>query len=103
MEHKRPTDIPGYTHPGDMTYSRANIYKTFTEGKNPTKKEKFGVTTSGNKYAKLIVEDKECPVCKEEATKICPCVYNDRTCENGHVWYTSRNDGEPTIGNPHKK
>ena len=42
MEHRRPENIPGYVHPGTESYSKNNIYKTFTEGQKPKKIEKFG-------------------------------------------------------------
>jgi len=51
MDSKRPTTIPGYSHPEKTTTSRGNKYKTFTEGQKPKKKEKFGSTVAGNQYA----------------------------------------------------
>lgn len=113
MEPKRPDNIPGYTHPSSNSYSRDSMYKTFTEGQKPKKKETFGVTSVGGMYASnksLLNEEKNekneennCPVCYEECIKICPCGYNDRICSQGHIWFTNRNDGKIKIGNPHKK
>lgn len=51
MDSKRPATIPGYVHPEKTTTSRGNMYKTFTEGQKPKKKEKFGSTVVGNQYA----------------------------------------------------
>ncbi len=84
------------------------MYKTFTEGQKAKKIEKFGTVSAGNKYASsnsLNDEDDNdlCPVCNTKYVNICNCVYNDKTCKNGHIWYTSRGDDKPRIGNPHKK
>ena len=112
MEPKRPNNIPGYVHPNSNSYSRNSMYKTFTEGQKAKKKEKFGVTSIGGLYVshKTLENEEEeekeentCPVCMEECIKICPCVYNDRICSQGHVWFTNRNDGKIKVGNPHKK
>jgi len=109
MERKRPENIPGYVHPESELYSKDNIYKTFTEGLKPKKKEKFGNVTVGKQYASSISfedskeEDELCPACFTKAVNICNCVYSDKTCKNGHIWYTARGDGKPKIGNPHKR
>ena len=109
MEPKRPDNIPGYVHPNSNAYSRNSMYKTFTEGQKPKKNEKFGVTSVGREYAtskNLETEkpsDEKCPMCNDNPIKICPCVYNDRICSQGHIWYINRNDGKIKIGNPHKK
>lgn len=106
-ESRRPSAIPGYSHPEKQTRtSRGGIYKTFTEGKKAKKKEKFGNTEITTQYAssqQLEIEKEEkvlCPVCEEEAVKTCPCAYSDKTCSQGHIWYTAR-DGKVTKGNPH--
>ena len=106
MEHRRPENIPGYVHPGTESYSKNNIYKTFTEGQKPKKIEKFGTVSVGTKYssARLLDDtDDLCPVCSSKYVKICNCVYSDKTCVNNHVWYTERGNGNPKVGNPHKK
>lgn len=104
----RPTSIPGYEHPTTMAYSRKGVYKTFTEGKKARKKEKFGRTTAGNSYARQEsymgshqVEEL-CPVCSNRAFTFCDCVYNDKKCAEGHVWYTDR-EGKTIKSNPHEK
>ena len=51
MNSERPKLIPGYKHPDNTTVSRGTKYKTFTEGQKPKKKERFGSTLVGNKYA----------------------------------------------------
>lgn len=105
MEYRRPENIPGYEHPGSYSYSKDNIYKTFTEGQKPKKKENFGTISTGKQYASItsLNDDELCPSCSKKYVSSCNCVYNDKTCENGHIWYTSRFDGKPIIGNPHKK
>ena len=50
MENKRQENI-GYNHPDCIISSRGSKYKTFSEGKKPKKKEKFGSTNVGNQYA----------------------------------------------------
>ena len=105
-EPRRPSAIPGYTHPEKTRYSRAGMYKTFTEGAKPRKKEKFGTTTIATQYAssKELESDKaeltSCPICKAPPVNVCPCGYNDKTCKEGHVWFTDR-DGKTKSGNPH--
>jgi len=102
-EHKRPDIIPGYEHPTSTNYSTSNsIYKTFTEGqKNVKNKEKFGNTSVGKQYASYGDYDEDlCPVCNKSPNNTCPCAYNDKRCDNSHVWYTNR-DGKIKIGNPH--
>ena len=108
MEPKRPNNIPGYVHPTSNAYSRNSMYKTFTEGQKPKKKEKFGVTSVGRSYVtNKTLENEEseeniCPICSSKTIKICTCVYNDRICSQGHIWYINRNDGKVKMGNPHK-
>lgn len=109
MEPKRPDIIPGYDHPGSMVYSKDRRYKTFTEGKKPKKIEKFGTVSTGNNYLSINNledpndENETCPVCAGKSLAVCPCVYNDRKCLQGHIWYVNRNDGKIKLGNPHKK
>jgi len=106
MESKRPDNIAGYQHPATQRYSRNNIYKTFTEGQKPKKKEKFKTTEVGNAYSshkELDIDaeaEAKCPTCNEEVVKRCECAYNDKTCKLGHIWYTDR-DGKIKKGNPH--
>lgn len=106
-EPKRPNTIQGYEHPEELKYSREGIYKTFTEGKKKRKDEKFGTTTVGKQYATYgkEEEDKEdecnvCPTCNEKSVSTCPCVYSDKKCNRGHVWYIDR-DGIIKFENPH--
>jgi hypothetical protein len=111
METRRPETIPGYIHPDSESYSKNNIYKTFTEGQPAKKKETFGKVSVGKQYASVNAlahtlthnQNEICPICSETYISVCNCVYNDKTCKNGHVWYTSRGDDKPRIGNPHKK
>ncbi len=51
MNDKRPNTIPGYVHPDNTIKHRGTMYKTFTEGQKPKKKEKFGSTVAGSQYA----------------------------------------------------
>jgi hypothetical protein len=101
-ELKRPENIPGYQHPTSSSYSRQSMYKTFTEGNKPKKKEKFGKTTGGKQYASYgELEEELCPLCEKPPIKTCPCSYNDKYCDEGHIWYTNR-DGNIKQGNPHQ-
>ena len=101
MSHiHRPEKIEGYEHPSEHNYiSRQGVYKTFTEGQK--KQEEFGSITSGKQYAKNndFIEDK-CPECNQISVRTCQCGYSDKTCSNGHVWYTDR-EGKAKLGNPH--
>lgn len=106
MDSKQSNLIPGYSHPTHTISSRGRMYKTFSEGSKPKKKEKFGNTTLDNQYLSskdLRHEEKiehKCPSCDELANKICNCSYNDKTCPKGHIWYTDR-EGNIKVGNPH--
>lgn len=107
LQRAREKEIPGYEHPTSENVNRDKLYKTFTEGKKKKKNETFGTTSIGNNiYSTLekIENSTEivliCPKCKGEAVKICPCGYNDKKCENEHVWFTDRT-GKVKIGNPH--
>ena len=104
-ELQRPDSIPGYVHPETTNTNRSNVYKTFTEGGQG---RKFGTTSvSKNSYAGYgnsygdVSEDDMCPMCKESAVEVCPCVYSDKKCANGHTWYTNRNK-RVMVGNPHQ-
>lgn len=105
MDLRRAREMPieGYVHPETTNVNRDSQYKTFTEGKNT---KKFGTTTVGKQYAKIDENNEEsdliCPKCSLPALQTCPCAYSDKTCNSGHIWYTSR-DGKVKVGNPHKK
>lgn len=96
----RPENINGYEHPSEHIYtSRNGVYKTFTEGQKY--QEDFGNVIVGKQYAVSSDLNKDkCPECKGNAIRTCQCGYSDKTCLNGHVWYTDR-DGKPKKGNPH--
>jgi hypothetical protein len=98
--HCRPENINGYEHPSEHMYtSRNGVYKTFTEGQKY--QEDFGNVIVGKQYAvNSDLNDDKCPECKGNAIRTCQCGYSDKTCSNGHVWYTDR-DGKPKKGNPH--
>lgn len=100
---RRPDNIPGYQHPKNYSYSKQGVYKTFTEGEKPKGKEKFGNNASHSQYSKFgnfQEENEMCPTCNTESVSICPCGYSDKTCTNGHKWYTDRT-GKIIKGNPH--
>jgi hypothetical protein len=108
----RPDSIPGYEHPGEQIYTSRNtgVYKTFSDGKKSRNKDEVFGTTSIDKnsqYMKASLrgedenQEEKCPTCKGEVVYTCFCCYNDKTCANGHVWYTTR-DGKIKNGNPHK-
>ena len=96
----RPENIDGYKHPSEYNYiSRNGIYKTFTEGQK--KQEEFGNVTGGKQYATSSdLNIDKCLECNEIAIRTCYCAYSDKTCGNGHTWYTDR-EGKPKTGNPH--
>jgi len=100
---KRPETISGYTHPETNNSSTGGLYKTFTEGKKPKKKEKFGTTSISNTYKTLEIEDNEtfdkCPVCEKPVTNTSNCALSIKNCEDGHIWYINR-EGEIKLGKP---
>lgn len=101
MDGKRPDNIPGYIHPDDNTYSRSNIYKTYSDnGPKPG----YGYSLPGGAcYATMSFDEQvseNCPQCGKQAVILCNCVYNEKTCEDGHTWYTDR-EGNTKFGNPH--
>jgi len=106
LKRARETSIPGYVHPDSANLNRSGQYKTFTEGK---KTKSFGITSAGKQYAKYVdiqenkqENDLNCPKCSLPSLEVCPCAYSDKKCQEGHIWYTSR-DGKVRLGNPHKK
>jgi len=103
-EIKRPDIIPGYVHPQKLIYTEGKgIYKTFTEGLKAKKKEKFGSTSVGKKYAYYETKnDQLCPVCDSPPIMTCNCGHSDKRCVNSHSWYTDRR-GNIKEGNPHEK
>ena len=102
-EPRRPDNIPGYVHPetSSSVPLGTSSYKTFTEGQKPKKKEKFGTIQGGTHYSKAVFSEELCPDCNGPAIFTCNCAYNDKKCENGHIWYTDRS-GKLKAGNPHK-
>jgi hypothetical protein len=103
-EPKRPDTIKGYSHPTTMSYSKTSRYKTFTEGIKVKNMNKCKSTESGKQYSTYgenTSTDQMCPTCNTAVIYTCPCAYNDKKCENGHIWYTSR-DGKTCTGNPHQ-
>ena len=102
---KRPNEIEGYQHPSSYKYSKNSMYKTFTSGTGETfnNSDEFESTEKGKQYSSNYNDaDEVCKICNRKPIKICPCAYNDKTCDNGHTWYTNR-DGKVSQGNPHKK
>ena len=87
--------LKGYDHPESLNVSRYKRYKTYSDG------DEFGNPKGYDTYKTINTHsDDLCPSCEGSPIKVCNCIYNDKTCNNGHVWYTKR-DG--TIGNtnPH--
>ena len=41
----------------------------------------------------------KCPNCKKDALYQCDCVYKDKQCGNGHIWYVDK-DGK-IVGTVH--
>lgn len=103
LKRAQQTTIPGYEHPESTNVNRNSQYKTFTEGGKKTKK--FGTTTVGKQYAtvkEIKIDGESCPKCSLPSLETCPCAYSDKKCEEGHIWFTSR-DGNVRLGDPHKK
>jgi len=101
---QKPDVIAGYVHPEDAhCASNTKVYKTFTTGKKVKKNEKFGNTYHNKGYCTMIQTEETiiCPICNDPVVHTCPCSYNDKKCQNGHVWYTNR-EGKTIKGNPHK-
>lgn len=98
-EPKRPDNILGYEHPNNTNFSNnSGIYKTFSE----KRKKKSGKTVLNKKYTTFTENEQNlCPLCNEQTVHICNCIYNDKHCKNGHIWYTDR-EGNIKNGNPHK-
>lgn len=104
MEPRRPDSIPGYSHPQTNNTLTGGVYKTFSEKKpRGGREETFGSTNISSRYVAYTnntSEEENCPVCSAKIESICNCIYSDKTCQNGHVWYTAR-DGQIKNGNPH--
>lgn len=101
MSEKQCPDISGYVHPTSNNHTKKSVYKTFT-AEEKQDKYAFGVTTAGKSYARQAVHEEECPVCQAAIINTCYCNNSDKTCSNGHIWYTDR-DGNVKVGNPHMK
>lgn len=102
---KRPSTISGYVHPKIHTYSKSRVYKTFTTDTNEkfSDASEFNNTEVGKQYAQSYLEEEvKCGVCSGKVAHSCPCAYSDKTCVNGHKWYTAR-DGKICMGDPHIK
>lgn len=103
MAEQKCPEISGYVHPISNNHTKKSVYKTFT-AEEKQDKYAFGVTTGGKSYAKQATtyEEEKCPVCQGGITSSCYCINSDKTCAQGHIWYTDR-DGNIKVGNPHKK
>ena len=98
-------EVPGYEHPDSAApVSRGQIYKTFNSESKPRKKEVFGSTEAIGRYVQVgrVDDDTKCPQCDETFVTQCNCVFSEKTCSAGHIWYIDR-DGATVQGNPHKK
>ena len=108
-------EIPGYVAPSTYkklktTYSKSgggyksDGYKSFNANTNQVNNT---ATYGGNYISQSNMEgainvEEQCPVCSSEAKFSCPCGYSDKTCPQGHTWFTDRN-GKTKLGNPHVK
>jgi hypothetical protein len=104
LQPKRPENIEGYIHPDNTKYTNHSVYKTFTEGLKMKKNEKFGNNIGIKNYIKTKEDinniDLICPMCSGMSIATCYCIYNDKKCSEGHIWYTDRK-GIIKLGNPH--
>ena len=103
MNSERENHIIGYEHPETLnTVSKIKKYKIFSHKKNKIFTDKTSISTDENCYAVCSpVVNENCTMCNSESNYISPCAYNDKKCENNHIWYTNRS-GETVPGNPHK-
>ena len=102
---ENPKPCPSFnTKNGRNSISYGGTYKVFNENAKGKKATEFGSTTVENKYSLNSIsnndEDDLCPSCGQQAIEVCPCVYCDKKCSEGHVWYVQR-DGLIKLGNPH--
>lgn len=104
MDHKRPEHISGYVHPETAVSSKAGTtpYSVYKKGNG--QKSVYASAPSSSVYKIVNTESDDsntCPKCSEKAEHCCNCIYNDKKCSNGHIWYSTR-DGSVKLGNPHK-
>lgn len=98
--------IKGYEHPESLNSDRSSQYKLYSStGRKKSDMAHFKNTSTGNPYASVSTpadsDEFMCPVCSVYSVDKCFCSYSDKTCPNGHIWYTNRK-GEVVVGNPHK-
>jgi hypothetical protein len=103
MNSGRENPIIGYEHPETLnTVSKIKKYKIFSHKNNKIFNDESSISIDENFYAiSSSIVNENCPTCNSESNYICPCAYNDKKCQNNHVWYTNR-AGETVNGNPHK-
>jgi hypothetical protein len=104
-ESSKNQSIPGYQHPEKQIVKQIakyeNQYKIFdSESKNDyiisTKPTYATYATFTDKASSLYAQ---CPECNEEALYECDCVYKDKQCKYGHIWFISQN--KIIKGDPH--
>ena len=102
MSSARPESIPGYEPPTQVnTKQSGTLYRVFDEGSKSRKIEQFDITdTAKPGYAAQMVDKQRCPVCEDEPVFECNCIFADKRCKLGHVWYTKRT-GEVLVSDPH--
>lgn len=103
---RKELKIPGYVHPTNTKSSNLNSYKTF----NTESKSDYTSSKSKSAYATFADKDTStsnkqsngCPDCGGEALYVCDCLFKDKQCSKGHVWYIN-NSGHIEKGDPHEK
>lgn len=102
-ESSKNQSIPGYQHPEKQIVKQIakheNQYKIFdSESKNDY------IISTKSTYATFTDKDSSlhshCPECNEEALYECDCVYKDKQCKYGHIWFVSQNkiiNGDPHL------
>ena len=94
---RKKLKISGYYHPKNIKSIKNNMYKTFNEKnkdyRSSLRNYDYATFTSGSLEIK-------CPNCKKDALYQCDCVYKDKQCVNGHIWYVDK-DGKIVQGDPH--
>tara|TARA_B100001175_G_C19331848_1_gene552943 strand:+ start:202 stop:561 length:360 start_codon:yes stop_codon:yes gene_type:complete len=106
MSQSRPENIPGYEAPSQTNskpIGRGTKYYCFNPDKRIKSIEDCTTVEIGNgNYTTNIVDAQVCPTCGEQPVFECNCIFADKRCGAGHVWYTDR-EGIVKDTDPHHK
>ena len=98
MSDREKLNNIGYIHPEQVS-KKTSKYKTIN-----LEDSKSDYTSNSNKntvYATFTDEKSNdiCPDCQTESLYECDCIYKDRQCKNGHIWFIK--NGKIEKGDPH--